>query len=190
MGTDRFVAHEEVCRCGNGTFRVYHCSPDHGWSTSARVWYEATIRCKRCAKKYKINEQDGKYIIVKLDELADRKRIERKAHKRADALLRSPDVKELIDELVSILDRQRHATTRHHFLTGAGLELSSIQTFRKSWQGGRQWALGISYSKLPNILRLLGKKNKKIAKTVARIDGLYLEAEAALTRVGKPVFKI
>lgn len=54
MGTDRWPEKTIQCKCGKGSFEITHCEPDHNYVRDHQIWYEGSIGCPECSKKYEI----------------------------------------------------------------------------------------------------------------------------------------
>ena len=54
MGTDRWPETSMPCKCGNGTFVITHCEPDHNFVKDHQEWYECQIKCSVCICHYEV----------------------------------------------------------------------------------------------------------------------------------------
>jgi hypothetical protein len=66
---DRFEEKAMPCKCGKGSFVIYHCEPAHDYVKDHQVWYEGSILCDECSKKYELNTGYNKrsiYLKTKL----------------------------------------------------------------------------------------------------------------------------
>lgn len=189
MGTDRSNEFSGPCPCGQGTVEVDFCSPDHGWPTSTPFWREAVIQCSDCSKKYVVEDRDGSFVFVKRAEIDKREALSKKAYAIGSALLKGPKASRLIDLFIALLEKQPSMAAAHRLLTGAGLEHSSVATFRREWHGAKAWVNShVSASDLAEVMGLLGVKDQEIQITLLQIEELMEAASVRAPAYGKPFY--
>ena|SRR3990172_2621386 len=191
MGTERDTLFEGPCNCGKGSLRVDHCSPDHGWPTSTPFWYETSINCRDCEKRFELQRQGKHFVFVEKSEIAKRTALGEEAYKRGQALLRTPSVKKLLSSFIDMLNHQKSMAAVHRILRDASLEYSSIGTFRKRWAGAESWVKSyLSANDLPKVMKLLHTTDKATLDEVKEIADLWKESQVPPPAFGKPVFSI
>ena len=69
--TDKVDVYDKPCPCGAGRIVITECSPDHPYARASQTWYEASLLCNHCSKKYKIKEikkdDEGEIILSPSD---------------------------------------------------------------------------------------------------------------------------
>jgi hypothetical protein len=132
MGTDRDEIGSGACPCGKGTITVDSCSP-HPWGGGH--WYEARLRCADCSKTHAIfDNHDGKPSLVLRSDVAKKEAATAAWHTKRKAIEASSEynsTKALVEKLIS---QQPSMAAKHRVLSAAGLNDSSIATFRKNPQ--------------------------------------------------------
>jgi hypothetical protein len=191
MGTDRTTVFEGPCRCGNGTFQVDCCSPDHGWPVSTPFWYEPSIRCKECSEKYELQRQENLVVLVEKSGIRKRDQLLREANRIGQTLLSTPEVKSIVADFSRLLNRQVSKAAIYRLLCSVGLEYSSIGTFRKYWKGGEDWVKRhVSMYNLEQVMRVLNVENKAIQEKLKQIESLSEASKEPLPCVGDPIYVI
>lgn len=191
MGTDRSKVYEGPCQCGKGTFEVDFCQPDHGWPTSNPYWYETRIRCSDCVKEFELNRQSNRIVVVEKKEIEARKVSAQKGHKIGSDLMKSEKVKKMLDSFEAVLESQKSMAATHRLLTSAGLEHSSLPTFRKNWRGAKSWIKSYVFaSSLDKVLKLLNLHDQEILDVVSKIEQLWEESRTPLPHVGEAIYDI
>src|SRR3972149_2483082 len=189
MGTERDTVYEDTCRCGKGKFRIDFCNPDHGWPTSTPFWYELFINCKSCNQVYELQQHGNHIVVVEKIEIEKKKRLTNESHRRWKLLLNTSEVKKILKDFILLIDSQRSMAAIHRLLTGAGIEHSSVATFRKRWRSAQDWVdHHIYYFNLPDIMKLVGNNSNEILNEVRAIKKLSKDSESLPPFVGKPIY--
>ena len=190
MGTDRSDVYRGPCPCGKGEVNITFCTPDHPWLTQSK-WFETSISCEACSKKYSLIEQGKHFVFVQKDDQRRSEEYWREYSRRADALLTWPDVAALLHELEDVLERQKSVAACHRLLCAHRLDYYSIGTFRKKWSGASGWIENnIRASNLKNVMELLGRNHKKIEEELQALEGLYEKHKEFLPIVGEPLVDV
>ncbi|HEC92374.1 MAG TPA: hypothetical protein ENI51_05180 [Candidatus Atribacteria bacterium] len=190
MGTDRLEIYQGQCPCGKGKVKITFCTPDHPWPTQSK-WFETSILCKDCSRRYSLLEQENHFVFVEKEEQRRREEYWREYSRKSDALLSSPDVVALLQELERLLDAQRSMAACHRLLHAYQLDYYSIGTFRKKWAGANNWIKNnIRVGNLRNVMKLLRKKNSRIEKELESIEELYKKYHEPLPIVGSPLIDV
>ena len=189
MGADRLNEFSGPCPCGKGTLEVDYCEPDHGWPTSTRFWYEASIQCLSCSKIYATEQRGRNFVLVERKDLEKSKALYNEASSIAATLMKTATVIALVDSLIALLEEQPSMAATHRLLCGAGLECSSVATFSKRWSGARVWVEShVSAANLYTIMGFLGSKDTEIEQTLSQIAELSKTANVPVPIVGKPFY--
>ncbi len=133
MGTDRDEIGVGACPCGKSTITVDRCSPDHPWGGGH--WYEARLHCAGCSKTHAIfDNHGGKPALVLRSDVTKKKAAEATWHAKINAIEATSEyisAKALVDRMIS---QQPSMAAKHRVLRAAGLNDSSIASFRKNPQ--------------------------------------------------------
>jgi hypothetical protein len=190
MGTERDTVYEGPCICGKGKFRIDYCNPDHGWPTSTPFWYELFIKCQACDRIYELQHQGNHIVVVEKAEILKKKHLSDESDKRWKLLLDTSEVKKVVKDFILLLESQRSIAAIHRLLTSAGIEHSSISTFRKSWRGSQDLVKHhLYYFNLPNIMKLVGNNSSTILNEIHEIKTLSKDSESSSPFVGEPIYK-
>lgn len=189
MGTERDTVYENICKCGKGTFRIDFCTPDHGWPTSTPVWYESFIKCTSCELVYELQQHENHIVVVEKIEIKNRKHLADESGKRWRRLLSTAEVKNILKEFISLIERQPSKAAIHRLLKGADIEHSSLVTFRKNWRGAQHWVdLHVYYSNFRNVMEVVGYSNSDILDELNEIKKLFDDSNSIPPVVGKPIY--
>jgi len=190
MGTDRSEVHHGPCVCGKGEVNITFCTPDHPWPTQSK-WFETSVSCKACSKEYSLIEQGKHFVFVKNTDHGRREEYWREYLRRADGLLRWPEVAALLQDLEEVLEGQNSIAACHRLLSAHRLDYYSVGTFRKKWSGASGWIRNnISASNLKNVMKILGKSDEKVEAELQELEGLYKKHKEPLPIVGEPLIDI
>lgn len=189
MGTERDIVYEGPCKCGEGKFQVYFCNPDHDWPTSTPFWYELSIVCKACKQLYELQIHENHVVVVERSEIFKKKQLAKESEKRWSSLLSTVEVKKILNEFISLIEGQRSIAAIHRLLTTAGLEYSSITTFRKKWSSPQGWIdKNVYHFTLSKIMELVGNNSTGVLQEVLIIEKLYKEAQSNPPFLGEPIY--
>jgi hypothetical protein len=172
MGTD-YVEFQKPCPCGKSTIRVGCSSPDHAWVSSYSVHWDCTIQCLDCQRDYMIEGTDRAMRIVPRADMAAMA-TRRSAHDAAcKKFMASKAVEALKNDFVAHLDSLKAIATIHRYLQANGLESYSIGSFRKHWQGTRDWVEHhVFVRNVGKIAGLLGQDAAVLNPALAQIESL------------------
>ena len=191
MGTERDKVYEGPCLCGNGTFTVDYCNPDHGWPTSTPFWHEYSINCKDCLKKYELIEQGHFIVIVEKLQIAKQQGLTNQWHEHHKALMASPNVKKILASFSCLLNSLGSIAAIFRFLSVARLEDQSLGTFRKKWTGAENWVnRNVSPHDLATVQTLLNLHDEYVNSEVEKLNDLWEATKEQLQYVGEPIYKI
>ncbi|MGU7773750.1 hypothetical protein ACV229_26650 [Burkholderia sp. MR1-5-21] len=191
MGTERSTEFEGPCLCGGGTFHIDDCSPDHGWPTATPQWYESSIRCPRCAKKYELERRGKRFVLIARTEIAAVEAKRNKAFEAGRALMARADVAEALDSYAAQLDRLPSAAARHRRLGADGFMPDSIATFRKRWRGGDTWLKARARpGHLLAIFAAIGLSTDAIKAPLDELAQLDAAAAVEPAPVGEPAYEL
>ena len=151
---------EAPCQCGAGKFVLEAWVPDHGWKTNSRTIRER-ITCSTCSQSYSIVLQNGSYCVVTNQSLQQQKQLQNQVTTSALTLAATPEAKQLLADIETLLSQQPSTAAIHRLLFGNKLTSHfTVQTFRKHWKTPAAW------------LRLEGRpfNYRKIASLLGGID--------------------
>lgn len=187
MGTDRIEAYRGPCLCGSGEVVINFCTPDHPWPTQSK-WFETSVTCNSCRSEYDLVEQGNSFVFVDKADVENRKALWAEYSTRSDDLFSWPETKKLLKKLEALLDRQPSMAACHRLLSAHNFAYESYSTFRKKWNGASDWMRNnVRTGNLERILELLGKKEPKISKELAKLEALWEKHNAPLPIVGDPL---
>lgn len=190
MGTERDTVYEGPCRCGKGKFRIDYCNPDHGWPTSTPFWYEPFIECQDCKRLYELQNQENHIVVVEKAEIKKKEDLSIESYKRAKLLLDSPEVKIVVEDFISIIEKQRSKAAIHRLLTNAHIEYSSLSTFRNKWRDTHYWVKhNLNHGNLPKVMKLVGNTSNDILHEIQEIETLSENSKIAPPFIGDPIYK-
>ncbi|MBW2098678.1 MAG: hypothetical protein JRG77_07730 [Deltaproteobacteria bacterium] len=190
MGTDRLEIYRGKCPCGAGDVSIVFCTPDHPWPTQSK-WFETSISCGSCSKKYSLVEQNKAFVLIEKEEEHAREELWREYLHRSKALLSSPEVGELLQELEGLLEYQPSMAACHRILSAHGLDYYSIGTFRKKWSGASDWIKNnIGVHNLENVMKLLGKGSVVIERELRSLEELYENYKKPFPIIGTPLVDV
>ena len=192
MGTERTLEYKSVCRCGLGTFLIEDCSPDHGWSGSARQWYESRIDCPTCGSLYEIQRRSRSFVLVSRVVLREREAIRHDAYERGEALMQTNAVTDVLKSLEDLLAKQRSAAAVFRLVRRARLTHDLTEgTFRRHWSTPKYWIRGnITVGHLRAVLALLKVSPTTVVEPLAQIEALSERAGAPIEPVGEPIYTL
>ena len=191
MGTERDKVYEGPCLCGNGTFAVDYCNPDHGWPTSTPFWHESSINCKDCRKKYELMEQGQFIVVVEQLQIAKQQGLTKQWQEHQKALMASSNVRKILASFSSLLNSQGSIAAIFRFLSAAKLEDQSLGTFRKKWTGVENWVTrNVSPRNLETIQELLEVNDEYVNSEVEKLSKLWEASQTLLPYIGEPFYKI
>lgn len=178
MGTDRSEVYSGPCPCGTGKVTIDYCTPDHGWPTSTPYWHSTSLDCAKCGKQYQPEQRKGSFVLVEQVELDKREKIRKQARGVADALMKDPKVTTMVDTLVAEIDKQPSKAAIHRLLTKAGLESSSVESFRRHWSCANRWVkTNISAHRLAELMKATKTKDAALSAKMAEMTKLYEAAD-------------
>jgi hypothetical protein len=170
MGTDRDEIGASACPCGKGTITVDSCSPDHPWGGGH--WYEARLHCAGCSKTHAIfDNHGGKPALVLRSDVAKKEAAAAAWHAKIKAIEATSEYKSakaLVEKMVS---QQPSMAAKHRVLRAAGLNDSSIASFRKNPQYRFS---GVSAARA---MTALGSPNSALDAHAVELDGLWQAAQ-------------
>jgi len=137
MRTDRSPIFSGSCECGAGAEEIEFCTPDHGWSSSS--WYEASVRCPTCSKKYELRCFGKGFYRVLITEIAAKEVKKKQAYEDEKTLKNKAKEKGVVQAFIGLLNDQPSGAARYRMLSNAGLVHCSLATFRKNWSGAQSW---------------------------------------------------
>ena len=191
MGTDRSTEFEGPCACGAGTFHIDDCSPDHGWPTSTPQWYEASIRCPRCSKRYELVRRGKRFVLIDRADIAKAGERRAAAHEAAQVLLRQPGVIEAVTQYAEHLDGLPSMAAIRRQLVADGFMPESIVTFRQRWRGASGWLKArLRPWNLPAIYAALGRSADELNASLHELEQLDAAAAVEPTPVGNPIYEL
>ncbi len=174
--TDTIETGRRLCRCDKGEVVDYRETPDHGWASGQWKREYSRIECPECDAKYLLS---GKGFVLRSDWEA-RDREQRAVWEKEREFLKSPPVAAVFERLAKRMDEQPSVAAIHRLLSHHGLTHESLNTFRKKWSGGEDWARWHGDSYLLGRLREIGAISKeKHPEIVAEMDRLKALHDAA-----------
>lgn len=189
MGTGRSSEFSGPCVCGKGKFEIDYCTPDHGWSVPTPEWYEASISCPTCRATYELQQFGQAFHLVSKAELAAIEERKKAVYAAAEKLHGMADAKGLIKTLTKLLDDQRSLAATHRLLSSAGLEHSSLATFRKRWSGSTAWVKShISGYSVERVLKLIGVQDAELQSGITQLEQLSSESNLPPTPIKPPIY--
>ena len=169
MGQDDQFHRTKPCPCGKGHIRITTFTPDHGWVSAYNVHQNFAINCTPCENIFMV---DGARIVRRAEQAehhAARSRY-RVAVERFGA---SDGVVEIRKAFGALLATMRSVAAVHRYLQEHGLESYSMNSFRKHWRGGPQWAdEHVHASNVRKILGLLGRDTTKFDAELRELETL------------------
>jgi hypothetical protein len=180
MGIDRSQVYQGPCPCGAGEVSIEFCTPDHPWPTKS-TWFDPTIICTKCAQTYAIAEQDQHYGLVYKREIIERTQRRESYETAQNNLMASPQVKEVINRLIELLDRQQSIAACHRLLAAHQLVSDTYGTFTKRWKGASAWVQShIRTYHLERLIAAVGAQDEYISTAMLELNRLRAECEQSL----------
>jgi len=191
MSIDRITKFTGPCRCGKGTIKIYHCTPDHGWSDADLFKHEFVLKCRICEKDFEIQKQGRDFVYVSKNDIACRQTLKAQADARSMTLLNSAKVQTIRSNIILYLNSQRTKAAIHNILTTAHLGRGTYQTFLKHWKGAQAWAeYEFFIGNLEAIMKLLGSTDLTILIEIRAIESLNKNADVPPLPVGHPIYTL
>jgi hypothetical protein len=184
VGTDREVEAKGPCPCGLGEIVVYRCTGDHPFASGGH-WWEDKITCPLCAKEYALGYDDpGKApaLVLRSEIIARENRLQA-WHEQTEALMASPEVKELIGRFVQSLEAEPSTAAKYRLLRKHNLVNSSQATFTRKFAGCVIYAATLSPSDLSNVMSVLGHSDSILISRVQAIDATWSAVKAPLNPI-------
>jgi hypothetical protein len=137
------------------------------------------LSCADCSKKYTF--VDSK-LVLKTD-AEERKRRQHRWAEKQRSILASAPVRQLLDQFVSRLDREKSVSAKYRALRGHRVADCTEGTFRKRFIGSRAFAHSTHSMDLRWIQKFLGHQDPQIERDLQELDALWAALKAPVPGV-------
>ena len=194
MGTERFEIYKGDCSCGKGNYIVKECSPDHPWAKPHQTWYERTITCPECQKKYSLEEINDKIYLVLNSEKTKREAINQKWHDQIKEIKNHFDSEGHLSALEAAINAMPSMAAIYRELDPLVNFHYTVSTFRKHFKAAsnlKKWIdWNIHYWSFPSILNWLGRKDPEMENLVREARQLWEDSKKPFPVIGPPICTI
>lgn len=177
MGSEEICELKADCLCGKkDMFFVYCRRPDRG---RKRTDYSGKIRCRVCAKKYRMIEQGKHMVLVRQKDILQRAKEEKEFIKYDRDLMRSPEALKLLQSFQDLIESKGDVSKRVKFIKSVTL-LDQDDCFSAAKSGIHKHMM---VRDLEVIMKIVGMKDLAILSKLKERQNLWKEATKPLPKV-------
>lgn len=188
--SESWTVFEKPCECKAGRYSIDRCETDHGWPTATPVWYEGSVQCSTCAKKFELLNQNGGFELVLSADVADRKSRREQAWIEDKKICASPDAQAVYQAAIKKLEGAKSKAEAFRLLSEQRLTHTGQSAFVRKYAGAEDaLKFHLRARQLPRLAKLSGAPMGGLASVLADYEKMEAWAAEPIPVV-EVVFKI